>query len=49
MGDWTLVAVGLEPSGFAVLAGRVDWATGAPASGEELQDHGCALAATPTK
>jgi len=44
MGDWTLVAVGLAPTGFAVLAGHVDPLTGDRASGEELQDHGCALA-----
>ncbi len=44
MGDWTLVAVGLEPTGFAVLAGHVDPLTNDRASGEELQDHGCALA-----
>lgn len=46
MGDWTLVAVGLAPTGFAVLAGHVDPASNDHASGEELQDHGCALAAT---
>jgi len=46
MGDWTLVVVGLAPTGFAVLAGHVDPATGDRASGEELQDHGCALART---
>jgi CDP-diacylglycerol pyrophosphatase len=46
MGDWTLVVVGLEPAGFVVLAGHVDPATGDRGSGEELQDHGCALAST---
>jgi CDP-diacylglycerol pyrophosphatase len=45
MGDWTLVAVGIAPTGFAVLAGHVDPASSDRASGEELQDHGCALAA----
>jgi CDP-diacylglycerol pyrophosphatase len=45
MGDWTLVAVGIAPTGFAVLAGHVDPASNDRASGEELQDHRCALAA----
>jgi len=44
MGDWTLVVVGLAPTGFAVFAGHVDLLTGDRASGEELQDHGCVLA-----
>ena len=44
MGDWTLVAVGVEPTGFIVLAGHVDPATGDRGAGEALQDHGCALA-----
>lgn len=44
MGDWTLVVVGLEPRGFALFAGHVDPATGDRGAGEELQDHGCALA-----
>lgn len=44
MGDWSLVVVGLEPRGFAVLAGHVDAANGDRASGEELMDHSCVLA-----
>ena len=44
MGDWTLVAVGVEPTGFIVLAGHVDPATGDRGAGEALQDHGRALA-----
>ena len=52
MGQWTLVAVGAtikgtgfgagEP-GFVLLADHVDAATGDRASGEELQDHACAI------
>jgi CDP-diacylglycerol pyrophosphatase len=44
MGDWSLVVVGARPSGFVLLAGHVDAARSDSASGEELQDHGCALA-----
>ncbi len=44
MGEWTLVVVGLEPRGFALLASHVDPATGNRGAGEELQDHSCALA-----
>ncbi len=43
MGNWTLVVVGL-PRGFVLLAGHVNPATNDSAAGEELQDHGCALA-----
>ncbi len=32
---------------FVLLAGRADAATGNPGSGEELQDHACAVARTP--
>ena len=47
MGRRTLVVVGAimadgEP-GFIILADHADAAAGDPASGEELQDHGCAL------
>jgi CDP-diacylglycerol pyrophosphatase len=41
--DWTLVVAG-APHGFILLADHVDPATGDRASGEELQDHDCALA-----
>jgi CDP-diacylglycerol pyrophosphatase len=44
MGSWTLVVVGIEPRGFVVFAGHVDPAANDRAAGEELQDHGCALA-----
>jgi CDP-diacylglycerol pyrophosphatase len=48
MGKHTLVVVGMtwrdEIAGFAVLDGKVDLATGDRASGEDLQDHDCALA-----
>ncbi len=43
----TIVVVGAASSGepaFVVLAGRADLATGNRGSGEELQDHDCALA-----
>jgi CDP-diacylglycerol pyrophosphatase len=42
MGRYTLVAVG-DPVGFVLLAGRADGLTNR-GSGEELQDHACALA-----
>jgi CDP-diacylglycerol pyrophosphatase len=50
MGAWTLVLVGArsrrgEP-GFILLAGRADPLLGNFASGEELQDHDCAVAKT---
>jgi CDP-diacylglycerol pyrophosphatase len=48
MGKHTLVVVGMTWSnnvaGFAVLDGEVDPATGNRGSGEDLQDHACALA-----
>jgi CDP-diacylglycerol pyrophosphatase len=48
MGEQTLVIVGAEFDsgnlGFIILTDRVDLATGDRASGEELQDHDCALA-----
>jgi CDP-diacylglycerol pyrophosphatase len=48
MGEQTLVIVGAEfdggKPGFIILTDRVDPATGDRASGEELQDHECALA-----
>ena len=54
MDQWTLVAVGVTftdnrpgadgKPGFVLLADRVDPAAGDWASGEELQDHACALA-----
>jgi len=43
MGNWSLVAVGM-PRGFVLLAGHVNQATSDRGSGEELLDHGCALA-----
>ncbi len=43
MAQWTLVLAGL-PQGFLLLADRADPAAGDRASGEELQDHDCALA-----
>ncbi len=49
MGDWSLVVVGLEPRGFVLLAGHVDPAAGDRGSGEELQDHSCALAQLPPR
>ncbi|HUC60797.1 MAG TPA: CDP-diacylglycerol diphosphatase [Alphaproteobacteria bacterium] len=48
MDQWTLVVVGIMTDGyvpgFVILAGHVDPATDDWASGEELQDHDCALA-----
>ena len=48
MGEQTLIVVGAEFAGgrpgFIILTDRVNLATGDRASGEELQDHGCALA-----
>ena len=48
MDQWTLVAVGIlsedNVPGFVLLAGHVDPALGDWASGEELQDHDCAVA-----
>lgn len=48
MGNQTLVVVGADlpggAPGFVVLADQVNVATGDHASGEELQDHSCALA-----
>ena len=48
MRDWTLVVAGAFPAGgkpgFVILADQTDAATGDHASGEELQDHSCALA-----
>jgi CDP-diacylglycerol pyrophosphatase len=48
MGQHTLVVVGMtwsnKVAGFAVLDGKVDPATGNRGSGEDLQDHDCALA-----
>ena len=48
MGKHTLVVVGMTWSGnvagFAVLDGTVDRAAGNHGSGEDLQDHDCALA-----
>lgn len=44
---WTLVVAGAtfaDGPGFILLADRADAATGDRASGEELQDHACALA-----
>jgi CDP-diacylglycerol pyrophosphatase len=42
MGSYTLVVVG-DPGGFVLLAGHANGA-GDRGSGEELQDHACALA-----
>jgi CDP-diacylglycerol pyrophosphatase len=51
MGAWTLVLAGASfeggRPGFILLAGRADPARGDFASGEELQDHDCALAHAP--
>jgi CDP-diacylglycerol pyrophosphatase len=51
MGQQTLVTVGATmpdgKPGFVLLNDHVDAATGDRASGEELQDHDCALARTP--
>jgi CDP-diacylglycerol pyrophosphatase len=48
MGGWTLVLAGARDStgspDFILLAGRADPSDGDFASGEELQDHDCALA-----
>jgi CDP-diacylglycerol pyrophosphatase len=48
MGEQTLVAIGAEfdrgQPGFIILTDQVDLASGDKASGEELQDHDCALA-----
>ena len=48
MGAWTLVLAGATfeggKPGFVLLAGRADPAHGDFASGEELQDHACAIA-----
>jgi CDP-diacylglycerol pyrophosphatase len=47
MGEQTLVVVGAEfavgYSGFIILTDQVDRANGDHASGEEFQDHGCAI------
>jgi CDP-diacylglycerol pyrophosphatase len=47
MGEQTLVVVGAEfaggAQGFIFLTDRVNLASGDKASGEELQDHGCAI------
>jgi CDP-diacylglycerol pyrophosphatase len=51
IGDWTLVVVGARfpdgRDGFVLLADRANLAAGDHGSGEELQDHACALARTP--
>ncbi|MDE2005069.1 MAG: CDP-diacylglycerol diphosphatase [Rhodospirillales bacterium] len=52
MGQWTLVVAGarLPPDGrpgFVLLAGHTDPATGDRGAGEQVQDHGCALARAP--
>ncbi|MGH6674561.1 MAG: CDP-diacylglycerol diphosphatase [Xanthobacteraceae bacterium] len=47
MGHYTLVVVGMRfrgKSGFVVLEHRADLVRGDTGSGEELQDHACALA-----
>ena len=48
MGEQTIVTTGAEfdggLSGFIILTDQVDLAMGDKASGEELQDHDCALA-----
>jgi CDP-diacylglycerol pyrophosphatase len=48
MSEQTLVVVGAEfaggSPGFIILTDQVNLARGDHASGEELQDHGCALA-----
>jgi CDP-diacylglycerol pyrophosphatase len=47
MGEQTLVVVGVEfadgSPGFIILTDQVNLASGDHASGEELQDHGCAI------
>jgi CDP-diacylglycerol pyrophosphatase len=48
MGTYSLVVVGAtfpgNRNGFVILAGHQDPASGDAAAGEELQDHGCAIA-----
>jgi CDP-diacylglycerol pyrophosphatase len=48
MGEQTLVVIGAEfaggSTGFIILTDQVNLASGDHASGEELQDHSCALA-----
>jgi CDP-diacylglycerol pyrophosphatase len=48
MASYTLVVAGMrfdgDKPGFVILAHRADLAHGDPGSGEELQDHACALA-----
>jgi CDP-diacylglycerol pyrophosphatase len=48
MAEQTLVVVGAEfadsSPGFIILTDRVNLASGDRASGEDLQDHGCAIA-----
>jgi CDP-diacylglycerol pyrophosphatase len=48
MGSQTIVVIGEtfanDKPGFVILAGMADLATGDTGSGEELQDHSCALA-----
>jgi CDP-diacylglycerol pyrophosphatase len=48
MGEQTRVVVGAEfaggSRGFIILSDQVNLASGDDASGEELQDHGCAIA-----
>ncbi len=50
MGKHTLVVVGMtwpgDSAGFAMLDGKVDLVGGNHGSGEDLQDHDCALART---
>lgn len=47
IGNWSLVVVGRTDAagapGFVLLATRLDLAAGNKASGEELQDHACAV------
>jgi CDP-diacylglycerol pyrophosphatase len=47
MGEQTLVVAGAEfaggSPGFIILSDQVNLAGGDHASGEELQDHGCAI------
>jgi CDP-diacylglycerol pyrophosphatase len=47
MGEQTVVVVGAEFGGgfpgFIILTDQVNLARGDHASGEELQDHGCAI------
>ena len=47
MGEQTLIVVGAEfaggSPGFIILTDQVNLARGDHASGEELQDHGCAI------